>query len=109
MEKARDTTSAANIRSAYAQAQAAYLTEDAGGNPDITVNKTDGKVTSVVVQHVKFEGTQAGWSGAIKNLPNGVDWSDLGADADGDNGGSAGDKTLTFTYADDGTIECTVA
>lgn len=108
LEKSRDATSAANIRSAYAMAQASYLSEVAS-DKTVTVNKTtDGKVGSVVVSGVKFEGVQPGWSGAITDLPQGVVWDALGDDASGALGGQAGNKTLTFTYNNDGTITLSV-
>ena len=104
LEKSRDATSVANIRSAYAEAQASYLTEVASGT-NVEVNKTEGKVTSVVVKKVKFSGVQSGWSEMKTDLPNDVDWSALTDEL----GGSAGEKTLTFTYGDDGKITLSVA
>jgi len=106
LEKSRDTTSFANIRSAYAEAQAAYLTEDDSAST-VTFTKEGNKITKVAVSDVAFKGIQAGWSGLTTDLlPNGCDWSAVVTDA---NGGSAGNKTLTFTYADDGAITATVA
>ena len=100
LEKSRDTTSIANVRSAYAQAQASYLSE-VGGNGDVKVNKdANNKVTSVEVANVKFEGVQSGWSDANKELPNNVTWTALTDDL----GGVAGNYTLTFTYGNDGAI-----
>lgn len=104
LEKSRDTTSASNVRSAYAEAQASYLSETSS-DPNVTINKEDGKITSIAIAKVKFEGVQEGWSDAIKDLPLNCDWSAL-TDA---LGGQAGEKTLTFTYNDDGTIKLTVA
>ena len=108
LEKSRDTTSASNIRAAYAEAQASYLTEIASDN-NVTVNKTGNKVTSIAVANVKFEGVQPGWSGAITDLPNNCNWTALGADANGEIGGAAGSYTLLFTYNDDGTMTLTSA
>lgn len=110
LEKARDMTSLANIRSAYAEAQASYLTEVAS-DANVTITKANGKITSVAVANVKFAGVQSGWSLADgetidKTLPNGVGWSSALTDAVG---GAAGNYTLTFTYADNGTISLTAA
>ncbi|MBR3317082.1 MAG: prepilin-type N-terminal cleavage/methylation domain-containing protein [Atopobiaceae bacterium] len=104
LEKSRDTTSIANVRSAYAESQAAYLSETEG-NKNVKINKTGNKITSVEVSGVEFQGVQTGWSGANTNLPKDVTWTAL-TDAVG---GEAGSYTLTFTYADDGTITLSTA
>ena len=110
LEKSRDMTSLANIRSAYAEAQASYLSEVKSDN-NVTITKTNGKITSVAVANVKFAGVQSGWSladGQTVNtiLPNGIDWSTALTDAVG---AAAGNYTLTFSYADDGTISVAAA
>ena len=97
LEKSRDTTSAANIRSAYAEAQATYLSE-VSSDPNVTIKyDTAGtKIASIEVANVHFSGVQSGWSDALANMPNNVDWSGIsGNDA---MGGAAGDYTVTFTY-----------
>ena len=96
LEKSRDATTLSNVRAAYAEAQASFLTE-VGSTPDVTVNKTNGKVSSIVVANVISKGTQTN-SGFGSELP---------FDASGiqglDNTPSTS-NTLTFTYADNGTV-----
>ena len=107
LEKSRDTTSVGNLRSAYAEAQAAYLTEDKG-NPNITITKSGGAITSVAVANVQLMGQQNGWSDAEKNLPKDVNWSAITTDT---NGAVSGTKTITFTYptTSTGTITATMS
>ncbi len=107
LEKSRDSTSLANIRSAYAEAQASYLSE-VSSDPNVTITKTGNKITSIAVKNVKFAGVQEGWSdmNVDEVLPTGITWSTALTDAVG---GAAGTKTLTFTYADNGTISVAVA
>ena len=94
LENARDTTTVANLRSAYAQAQAAYLTETPG-NSDISIGKTGGKVTAVAVSNVVAEGTQSGYGNASKELP---------FTAPDGMGGTPGKYTVTFSYDANGSI-----
>ncbi len=105
LEKSRDMTSLANIRSAYAEAQASYLSE-VKSDSNVTITTTNGKINNIAVANVKFAGVQSGWSLADGQtpadvLPNGVAWDTALTAAVG---GDAGNYTLTFTYADDGTI-----
>ena len=95
LENARDTTTVANLRSAYAQAQAAYLTETNGGNADVSLQKSGNKVTGVTVSNVVAEGTQSGYGNAASNLP---------FTAPADMGGTAAKYTVTFSYSDNGSI-----
>ena len=89
LEKARDATTIANIRSAYAEAQASYLTE-VNSDSNVTVSMTDGKVSSIAVANVAAAGTQAG----------GVTDADLPFNASNltDMESKPGKYTLTFTY-----------
>lgn len=60
LEKARQATTAANLRSAYAEASAALLTNDSGSittGDDVTV-ATDGK--TVTVKNVDLEADSVG-------------------------------------------------
>lgn len=100
LEKSRDATSVANIRSAYATAQAAYLIED-DTPANVTFTKdANNKITAVAVKDVHLAGVQSGWSDLLDGLPKDVTWTALGDDV----GGDSGDYTLTFTYNDNGTI-----
>lgn len=105
LEKSRDATSIANIRSAYAEAQAAYLSEDDSA-ARVTFTKSGNKITAVAISDVSLKGTQDGWSNMAGDLPADVDWSAVTTDA---NGAVSGSKTLTFTYADDGTIAASIS
>ena len=96
LEKSRDATSISNVRAAYAEAQASYLSE-VGSDSNVTVNKTGGKITSITVAKVHFAGVQSGFSDLEKGLPANATWSLTDAQ-----GGEAGDYTLTFTYDDNG-------
>ncbi|MBR3317090.1 MAG: prepilin-type N-terminal cleavage/methylation domain-containing protein [Atopobiaceae bacterium] len=92
LENARDSTSVANIRSAYATAQAAYLTED-DSDANVTFEKDAAtkKVTSITVDKVKIESQQANnWSNKATELP--FDASSLNDE------GTPGDKKIKFTY-----------
>ena len=92
LENARDATSIANIRSAYAEAQTAYITKQNDGT-HVVYDSTDNTVT---VDNVSIPSQQANdWSGVGKDLP----FTGLGSDA-GINKTSA---KLVFTYSD-GTI-----
>ena len=86
LEKSRDATSVANMRSAYAEAQAAYLTETTSGNA--TYDATAGTVT---VTNVVIKTNQANnWSNQAGDLP-------FTAPTDP---GTSATKTMVFTYTD---------
>jgi len=95
LEKARDAVSIANIRSAYAEAQVAYLFGESDGN--VTVNKNASQViTSIEVKGVVLKGTKTSdnFSGLGAELP-------FTAPAEP----GAGTYVLTFTYDADGVIQ----
>ena len=89
LEKSRDAVSVSNIRAAYAEASANYLTGDKNG--------TGEDVTATAV----LKGTQSGWSGMTTELP--FEGKDVLTD---EIGGAAGTYTLTFTFSATGT--CTL-
>lgn len=101
LEKSRDATTLSNVRAAYAEAQASYLTET-GSTPDVTVNidGTSKKVSSIEVANVTSKGTQTN-TGFGDELP---------FDATGiqalDN--TPADNTLVFTYDADGGVTVSV-
>ena len=97
LEKSRDAVSVSNMRAAYAQAQAAWLTGSGDGtgtdgNTDatVTVNKTDKKVTVTGVV-IKSQ-TGNNWSGLAAELP---------FSAPGDTGANT-TKAMVFTYTTEG-------
>ena len=87
LEKSRDATSVANMRSAYAEAQVAILTGEANGNA--SAPSTSGGTTTVTVSGVIIK-TQQGneWSGQAADLP-------FEAPEDP---GTSGTKSMVFTY-----------
>ena len=69
LENARDATSIANIRSAYAEAQTAYITKDSTSTHATYAGGTDGTAT-VTVSDVQVESQQNNeWSGQGDKLP----------------------------------------
>ncbi len=94
LEKSRDAVTVSNLRSAYAEAQAAYLTGSSGGNAVVAKNAS-GAITSVAVSGVKSKGVQAGFNDLEKELP---------FTAPEAMGGTANTYTVTFTYDANGAI-----
>ena len=96
LEKSRDATSMSNIRSAYAEAQSAYLTGTTGGN--VTAVNLDKGVGTIVVSNVAIKSQVANnWSGLDAELPfTHTSLADTGANKTG---------ALTFTYAVDATTK----
>lgn len=103
LEKSRDSVSVANIRSAYAEAAAAYLTNASG-----TAAVTEGNVTvtpsakTASVTGVQLKGTQSGWSNQETQLDGFTHTS-----MDAAKGGVPGTYTLLFTFGDDGSCTLT--
>ena len=112
LENARDSTSIANIRSAYAEAQAAYLTHmndtvTAEGNA--TIARSDGSITSIAIANVAIETQQDNeWSGQGANVSFvGTATGQITESAFNalDTGAAiAGSKTVTFSYGNNGII-----
>ena len=86
LEKARDATSVANMRSAYAEAQVSFLTESDNGNATY-----DSTAKTVTVDKVVIKTKEANeWSGQAADLP---------FTAPADAGTTSEEKTkLVFTY-----------
>ncbi len=98
LEKSRDAASVANMRSAYAEAQAAYLVEDdSNDNITFTRNGTSKAIETVKVGNLKIETAQANkWSDSAGDLP---------FTAPEDNGAESQKmKAITFTYDANGKI-----
>lgn len=102
LERSRDSVSISNLRGAYAEAAAAYLSADgkaySSGNVNIAAGSND-----VVVSNVIFKGTQAGWANDMDDELDGFTHTTL-TDA---LGGTPGTYTCTFTFNDNGT--CTLS
>ena len=96
LEKARDATTLANLRAAYAEASAAYLTGDDSSNADVTMN-TNAKGGTVVVSNVKIMSTDADYGTDSSNLPFTV------------TAVAKGTYKATFTFAENGGVTCTLA
>ena len=102
LEKSRDATTVANIRSAYAEATTAYLTNDASAaNVKSVTTAADGKTTAVVVENIKWMDTDGDISSASADLPFTV--------TGGSPGNSQKNATMTFTYTNaDGSVAASV-
>jgi prepilin-type N-terminal cleavage/methylation domain-containing protein len=101
LENARDATSVANIRSAYAEAQTAYITKDKVSTHNAVYDETNKTVT---VKKVRIESNQKNnWSNQAEKLPF---YSVLGGTDTTDHGdtGVANDYDVVFTYNADGAI-----
>lgn len=111
LEKARDATSVANLRAAYAEAQNEVLSPSVSrsGYTDAShhislVFSTDGNVKQVVVFGVVIKSKKRNnWSGLGENLPF---YSTLQPDpgSHGDIGKAGKLKYVVFTYNKDGNI-----
>lgn len=103
LEKSRDAVTVANLRTAYAEAQTAYLTGSSNGD-NVTYNKnTDGTAT-VVVKDVVAKGQ----SGDFSNLDAELPFHDKMKGCE-TMGGTAGTYTVTFAYNSNGAITIVAA
>ena len=100
LEKSRDAVTVANLRSAYAEAQTAYMTESpqtAGGHvvyaPGAKAGTATVKVTNVVAKGKKVNTPK--FSGLAEDLP-------FTAPCDLDD--KSGTYTITFNYGENGNI-----
>lgn len=107
LEKSRDAVSISNIRAAYAQAQAAYLTGGNGGDSTITYNITNNAGT-IDVSGVAIKSQSANnWSDLATELAfiGGTDQMTLANFNKLDTGSTInGSKKITFTYNANGVI-----
>ena len=94
LEKSRDAVTVSNLRSAYAMAQTAYLTEQ-DDDANVTINKTGNTITSIEIANVVAKGTSTGFSGAETELP---------FTAPTNMGNGNGTFTVTFAYDANGKI-----
>ena len=97
LEKSRDAATLANLRAAYAEASAAYLTGTDSANADVTMNANDEGGT-VVVSNVNILSTDDDYGTEASNLPFDVDPIAKKSSA-----------TATFTFATNGTVTCVLA
>ena len=98
LEKSRDAVTLANLRSAYAEAQASYLTETAANdNVEITKGTTSKVVETIAVKNVQSKGTVAKGVSDCSDLP--FPATSLTAMDD-----TPGNYTVTFTYDANGKI-----
>ena len=93
LEKSRDAATVSNLRSAYAQASAAYLNgaDEAG----VTVNTTN---KTAAVSNVGIESTDTDYGAGEAELP----FTLSGKTA-------KGKKTVTFTFNDSGTVSAAIS
>ena len=92
LEKSRDATSVANIRSAYAEAMTEYLTGSNAGASTATVTK------SAIIQTAQANS----WSGEGDNLP-------FAAPSDPGGITTKSAKDVTFTFTTDASASTTVS
>lgn len=97
LEKSRDAATLANLRAAYAEASAAYLTGTDSANAKVTMNANDEGGT-VVVSNVNILSTDANYGTEASNLPFDVTPIEKKSDA-----------KATFVFDKNGTINCTLA
>ncbi len=96
LEKSRDAVTLANLRSAYAEAQASYLTETKSSD-DVTITLENGVIKTIAVAKVVAKGTVTG--GVSDNTEMPFPTTALTAM---DN--EPGSYTVTFTYDANGKI-----
>ena len=97
LEKSRDAATLANLRAAYAEASAAYLTGTDSANAKVTMNAKDEGGT-VVVSKVNILSTDTDYGTEASNLPFDTNYIEKKSDA-----------TATFVFDKNGTIKCTLA
>ena len=101
LERSRDAVTVSNIRSAYAMAQTAYLTQQSDSANKVTVNKNEkGVVSTITVGGVISKGTADGWSNTTDDLVIKTQ-VEAGCAAMED---TPNTYTLTFTYDANGGI-----
>ncbi|MGY3724839.1 prepilin-type N-terminal cleavage/methylation domain-containing protein [Granulicatella balaenopterae] len=102
LEKSRDAVTVANLRSAYAEAQVAYMTETTSGNAtytDKSSTSTAGEATVAVTNVIAKGKKDDDFSGLVTDLP----FADKQSGFDAmDN--APGKYTVTFTYGSNGEI-----
>lgn len=115
LEKSRDAVTLSNIRAAYAEVQAAYLTQDTKATTDQTIKQNGQTITikpvssgtqTVTIEKVVAKGQSAGLNNQDQ-LPCPVK-----DDALKNMGEKPGEYTLTFTYTttgEDTSVELTEA
>ena len=96
LEKSRDAVTVSNIRAAYAEASAEYLSDTTKSGTAATVVKT-----------ADFKGVQTGFSGLESQLPVSIGGS--GDAVTADMGGTAGTYYLTFSFTATGTVTISAA
>ena len=90
LEKSRDAVSVSNIRAAYAEASAKYLTSENNGKGD-----------NVTITGVQLKGTQSGWS----DMDSQLSFTHTGMTAE--IGGTSGTYDALFTFGTDGSCTLT--
>lgn len=116
LEKSRDSVTLSNIRAAYAEVQAAYLTQNSTSTTDQTIQQNGQTIT---IKPAGTDGSQVVTIDkvAAKGQSDGLNNQDqlpctVKSGALTDMGKTPGDYTLTFTYTTSGentTVELTSA
>ena len=116
LEKSRDAVTVSNMRAAYAEATAAYLT--ANGNAvtdgDVVVAAPTGtsgsRKTAVTVKNVVAKGTSAGFNGVDTELPfyaSATSYADMG-EGGAKNSANGGKYDMVFTFTENSSAAPTV-
>ena len=102
LEKSRDATTVANLRSAYAEATTAYLTDDSSPANITSITKdATAKTVTVIVTGVRYMDTD----GDISSASDGITFTVTGMAANN----SQKDATVSFVFnTDDGSVEATI-
>ena len=93
LEKAREATDLANIRSAYAECSAAVLTETDDGVNGVTYTEGSGTTPAQATKTVKLRQTVSGWQTTAELGGQAITFSPAGT----------GSETVTVTVKADGT------
>ena len=106
LEKSRDAVTVSNIRAAYAQASAAYLTGADSNDSKVVVSGT-----AVIVKNVIAKGTADGFAGDIDDELPIASSSNLTAMGNGSSATNGFDITFTWTANSDAApvATCTVS
>ena len=102
LEKSRDAVSIANIRAAYAEAYATYLTSN-GANATEGRVAIDANARTATVTGVALKGTRNGWSG----LDSQLDGFTHASMTDAIGGTANNNYTAVFTFDVDGACTLT--
>ena len=109
LEKSRDATTVANIRSAYAEAQTAFLTSSGDTATGVTYTAKDGGGAEIMVPNVVAKGKSTKNNEHFSGETSDLVIADVVNSNCSNMDGTAGTYNLTFTYDSDGKITALTA